>query len=60
MLGIKFFALGTVGLWSAMTVGLFVVATVGTSLVLKSDWPALIDEASARLERSASLSNLKE
>lgn len=43
-----------------MTVGLFVVATVGTSLVLKSDWPALVDQASARLERSASLGNLKE
>lgn len=42
-----------------MTVGLFVVATVGTSLVVKSDWPALVDQASARLERSASLGNLK-
>jgi hypothetical protein len=41
-----------------MTAGLCVISIFGTFLVLKSDWPTLIEEAGARLARSASASNL--
>mmetsp|Transcript_11264 Transcript_11264/g.16552 ORF Transcript_11264/g.16552 Transcript_11264/m.16552 type:complete len:550 (+) Transcript_11264:55-1704(+) len=40
---------GVMGLWVGMTIGLFIVGTVGMVLVYRSDWPALVEETIARL-----------
>lgn len=45
---------GVEGLWMGMTVGLLLIAVGGTTLVAKSDWPALAKEAQARIQQGGS------
>lgn len=67
MLGIPFgcvlaftFGQGVVGLWIGMTVALAIIAIVGTTLVVRSDWAKLSKEASDRVHNSKSWNNLLE
>ena len=67
LLGIPFgcvlaftFGLGVVGLWIGMTVALTIIATVGTILVVRSDWSKLSDDARDRVHNSKSWNNLFE
>ena len=68
MLGIPFgcvrafvFYQGVVGLWIGMTVALTIIAIVGATLVLRSDWTKLSEEATrARVHNSKSWNNLLE
>jgi len=67
LLGIPFgcvlaftFGLGVVGLWIGMTVALAIIATVGTILVVRSDWSKLSDDARDRVHNSKSWNNLLE
>ena len=48
-----FTGLGVVGLWIGMTIGLFVVATFGTLLIVfNSNWNALAKEAQNRISKT--------
>ena len=67
MLGIPFgcvlaftFGQGVVGLWIGMTVALTIIAIVGTTLVVRSDWAKLSEEARDRVHNSKSWNNLLE
>jgi len=67
LLGIPFgcllafvFYQGVVGLWIGMTLGLVVIAIVGTILVIRSDWAKLSEEARNRVHNSKSWNNLLE
>ena len=67
MLGIPFgcvlaftFGQGVVGLWIGMTVALTIIAIVGATLVIRSDWAKLSEEARDRVHNSKSWNNLLE
>mmetsp|Transcript_22607 Transcript_22607/g.65066 ORF Transcript_22607/g.65066 Transcript_22607/m.65066 type:complete len:519 (-) Transcript_22607:51-1607(-) len=67
LLGIPFgcilaftFGLGVVGLWIGMTVALTIIAIVGTTLVVTSDWAKLSKDARSRVHNSKSWNNLLE
>jgi len=52
------FQTGVVGLWIGMTAGLSFIATVGTVLVVRSDWVQLSEDAKSRVHSAKSWSNL--